>query len=141
MECEVCKDGIRLEHVSEFKYFICVLDKSGTDEAECIRKAMSGRRVADVIRSLVNARSVQLECGRLLHESLLVPVLMYGNKTIIWREKERSRIRAIQMDNLRGLLDIRRMDEVSNARTRQLCRVTNGVDEKIDEGLCRSVCW
>ena len=24
--------GIRLEHVSEFKYFGCVLDESGTDE-------------------------------------------------------------------------------------------------------------
>ena len=35
-----------------------------------------------------------------LHESLLVPPLMYGSETMIW--KERSRIRAVQMDNLRG---------------------------------------
>ena len=33
LECEVCVDWIRLEHVSEFKYLGCVLDKSGTDEA------------------------------------------------------------------------------------------------------------
>ena len=25
--CEVCVDGIRLEHVSEFKYLGCVLDE------------------------------------------------------------------------------------------------------------------
>ena len=55
----------------------------------------------------VNARSLQLESARFLHESLLVPVLMYGSETVIWREKERSRISAIQMDNLRGLLGIR----------------------------------
>ena len=48
------------------------------------------------IRSLVNGRSPQLECARVLHEALLVPVPMYGS--------ERSRIRAVQMDNLRGLL-------------------------------------
>ena len=35
LECEVYVDGIRLEHISEFKYFGCVLDESGTDEAEC----------------------------------------------------------------------------------------------------------
>ena len=36
-----------------------------------------------------------------LHEILLVPFLMYGSETMIWREKERSRVRAVQMDNLR----------------------------------------
>ena len=62
------------------------------------------------------------------------------------------------MDNLRGLLGIRRMDKVLNARIRQLCGVTKSIEEKIDEGvlqwfghvermenakkegLCRSVC-
>ena len=33
LECEVCVDGMRLEHVSEFKYLGYALDKSGTDEA------------------------------------------------------------------------------------------------------------
>ena len=80
------------------------MDKSGTDEGECSRKVVSGRRVAGVIRSLVNARSLQLQCARVLHESLLIPVLTWGSETKIWREKERSRIRAVQIENLRGLL-------------------------------------
>ena len=29
---------------------------------------------------------------------------------LLWKENERSRIRAVQMDNLRDLLGIRRMD-------------------------------
>ena len=78
------------------------MDESDTDEVECSRKVVSGRRVAGAIRSLVNAWSLQLECARVLHESLLVSILMYGSETKIWREKERSRIRAVQMDNLRS---------------------------------------
>ena len=62
LECEVQVDGVRLEYVSEFKYLGCVLDKSGTDEAECSRKVAIGRRVAGVIRSLANPRNLQLEC-------------------------------------------------------------------------------
>ena len=31
LECEVYVDGIHLEHVLEFKYLGCVLDKSGKD--------------------------------------------------------------------------------------------------------------
>ena len=41
------------------------------------------------------------------------------------------------MDNLRGLLDIRKIDKVSNARIRELCGVTKGVDEGMDKGVLR----
>ena len=109
--------------------------EEGSDEAECSRKVASGRRVTGAIRSQVNARILQLECAMVLDELLLVLVLTYGNETMIWRKEERSWIRAVQMDNLRGLLGIRRMDKVLNAQIRQLCGVMKGVDEKIDEGV------
>ena len=129
-------DGVRLEHVSEIKILGCVLDDSGTDEAVCHRKVVSGWRVAGLIRSLVNVRSLQLECARVLHDLLLVAVLIYSSDIMIWK-KERSRIMAVQMDNLRGLLGIRRIDKVSNACIKELCGLTKGVDERIDEGVLR----
>ena len=46
-------NGVRLEHVSEFKYLRC-FDESGTDEAEYSRK------VAGDNRPLVNAMDLQL---------------------------------------------------------------------------------
>ena len=51
LEWEVHVDGIRLKHVSELKYLGCVLDKAGTDWAECSRKVASGRGVTGAIRS------------------------------------------------------------------------------------------
>ena len=65
---------------------------------------------------------------------LLVPVLMYGSETVIWKEKGKSRIRAVQMDNFRGLLVIMGMDKLPNTQIRELCGVTKWVDERIDEG-------
>ena len=61
----------------------CVLDKSGTDEAECSRKVVSRRGFAVAIRSLVNARDLQLECASVF-------VLIYGSETMLWKEKEGS---------------------------------------------------
>ena len=87
LECEVHADGIRLEHVFEFQYLGLVLNESGTDGAECSRKVARGRRVAGAIRPLDNARYLQLECARVLHETLLVLVLMYGSETVLWKEK------------------------------------------------------
>ena len=84
----------------------------------------SGRRVASVIKSMVSAVGLQLECVRVLHESLLVSVFIYGSEKMIRKEKDRPRIRAVQIDNLRGLLSIRVMDIVPNAWIRELCKVT-----------------
>ena len=80
MECEVCVNGTRLEHVSEFKYLGCVLEESSRDEEGCRRNLANGRRAAGVIRSLVNARGLRLQCTRVVRESLLVPVVMCGSK-------------------------------------------------------------
>ena len=82
------------------------MDEGDIDRAKCSREMANGRRVAGDIRSLVNARGLQLECARVLHESLLVPVLMYGYETMLWKEE----------DNFRGLLGIRRMDRLPNVR-------------------------
>ena len=62
IECEVYVDRIWLEHVSEFKYLGCVLHESDTNGAGCNKKVARGRCVAGAIRSLVNARDLQLDC-------------------------------------------------------------------------------
>ena len=43
----------------------------------------------------------------------------------------RSRIRAVQMDNLRALLGVGRMDVVLNARIRELYGVAKVVNESV----------
>ena len=83
LDCEVYVARICLEHGSGFKYLGCVLDESRTDGAEYSRKRVSGSRVADAIMSLVKTRDLQLECARVLHETLLVPILMYGRETML----------------------------------------------------------
>ena len=56
--------------------------------------------------------------GRVLPEVYLLNVLIYSSETIICKEKEKSRIRAIQMGNLKSLLNIRRMGKVPNVWVR-----------------------
>ena len=49
-----------------------------------MRKIVIGKVVSrrKVLSRLVNAGGLQLECARVLHESLLIPVI-YGNETMI----------------------------------------------------------
>ena len=47
-------------------------------------------------------------------------------ETMIWKEEEGYRVRAIQMDKIRSLLNKRRMNGVPNAQIRELCRMAKG---------------
>ena len=79
---------------------------------------------------------LQLECAIFLHETLLVSVLMFGSEAMIWK-KDKFRVRAVLMNNLRGLLGIWRTDKVPNERIYELCGVSKGVDKRINEGFCQ----
>ena len=39
------------------------------------------------VTSLVNATDLQLEYARVLHETLLVHVFIYGSETMLWKDK------------------------------------------------------
>ena len=64
---------------------------------------------------MVNTRGLLFEWGRVVREAVLVPILLYGSETMEYMDKERSRIRAVQIDNYRGLLGIMRIYRVPNA--------------------------
>ena len=36
---------------------------------------------------MVNVMTLQLECAKELHETLLIPVLSYSIEAMVWREK------------------------------------------------------
>ena len=44
-----------------------------------------------------------------------MPILVYGNKTVVWSEKERSKIMDAQIDNIKHFVAIRRtIDRIMN---------------------------
>ena len=58
------------------------------------------------------AKCLLLKSERMLHEGPFVPVLMYRNVTVVWRERERSRNESVKMNYLRGLLGTGRIDGI-----------------------------
>ena len=45
---------------------------------------------------------------------------------LVWREKEGSRIKGVQMYNLRSLVSIRRIDRMPNAQVKGSCGAKRG---------------
>src|SRR5678815_5206999 len=56
---------------------------------------------------------------------------MVGNK------RYRSKVQCVQMDNLSGVLGVRRIDKMRNECIRELCGVKEGVNEIINESTLK----
>ena len=67
----------------KFKYLTSGLDESDREIEECRSEVVSKRKTGGGIRFLVHVRGLQFECARMLHETLLVPVLLNGIETVI----------------------------------------------------------
>ena len=72
-----------------------------------------------------------------LHNGLLVCILMYGNETVVWGEKERFSIWGVQEENLRSSFGIRRTRRILSSWVGELCGGKNGVDERVSENVIR----
>ena len=75
--------------------------------------------IGDKVSSLVNVRDLGTECENILYERLLFSTLMYACEIMVKKEEKRSRIRAVQKDDLRGLLGIRKIDRKVMHRLRK----------------------
>ena len=65
-----------------------------------------------------------------------MPFLTYGSETIIWRGKERFRIKLYRWTTSENCW-VSEEWIVPNVRIRELCGVTKSVDEKIGEDVLR----
>ena len=70
-----------LGNASKFKYLRFVVAESGTSRTECWGNWVSGKKIAGVMRPLVNGRGFRLEYAWVLNEALLVTVLIYRSET------------------------------------------------------------
>ena len=133
--CEVFIGNERLEVVEVFKYLGSVFEKRGGCENDVNQRVIQGKKVGGIVRNLVKRNGLSVECARTIHEVVLVPTLLYGSETVYLKERDISRIRAVEMDCLRSIVGVRRMDRVRNADVRKVCGVSKGVEKKREGGL------
>ena len=58
------------------------------------------------ITSLVNDTRSGTECAKELHEGLLVAILTCESETLVWKEKEKSMIKAAQVVKFRVMTGV-----------------------------------
>ena len=60
---------------------------------------MKGEKCCLCSQIVRNVRNLRLECAKMVRKGLLVHVLIYLGEAVVWREKERFRVKTFQVDN------------------------------------------
>ena len=134
---EVTIDGTVLEVVDKFTYLGALLDKRGLGEAEVSSRVKKGRKVVGCVGELKRKYKMRGDALRSIHEGVLVPTLTYGCETLVWNAEARSKVRAVEMSNLRNICGVRRIDKIRNQEVLRRCGVKKGILAKMEESTLR----
>ena len=96
------------------KYLGSIVSKDGTMDGEIKERTLQGRKAIGELGSVVRGRSMSMGVKRDLRNSIVLPTLTYGRDLWKWNAAEQSKIRAVEMNYLRTVMGITRMDRVSN---------------------------
>ena len=112
-------DG-HVEVVDAFVYLGCLIDSSGGSRGEVLRRIGLARSCMNMLERRIWKSSISLETKLCLFQTYIVPVLMYGCKTLATTNYLLSRLDAFDTWALRKILRIpyTRMHE-SNAEVRR----------------------
>lgn len=101
-----------------------VANESRKDEIKS--KVVHSCKAVGSTMEIVNTTGLSLNFARFLPEDMLVQTLVCVVVILVWKEKEKLRIRSVQMNNLKEMIEV-----IRNERIRDICSVGKGVNELV----------
>merc|ERR1712002_179932 len=68
---------------------------------------------------------------------IIEPNLLYGCETWVLKVQDKKRMEAVEMNFLRNICGLRRINRVLNVEIRGMCGKNVGVSERMDQGVLR----
>ena len=95
------------------------------------------KKVAGGLQKLWKKRCVSREAKVGMYEGIVESSLLYGSEVWGLNVHERKRIEAVEMNCLRNICGLRRIDRVRNEEIRRRCRKKASVGERMDQSVLR----
>ena len=72
-----------------------------------------------------------------MDERIIEPSLLYGCETWVLNVRGRKRMEAVEMNCLRNICGLRRIDRIPNVEIRRMCGKNVSVSQRMDQGVLR----
>ena len=109
--------GEPLEEVDCFKYLGPQVAADGGFESDVVHRMNKGCRAWGALKSVLSNR-LGIKANKCLYEGVIVPTALYGAEAWRMRSAERRKV-VLEMNCLRSLVGLSRMDRVRNKEVRR----------------------
>ncbi|WP_289480288.1 hypothetical protein, partial [Klebsiella pneumoniae] len=136
-ELNVSMGGRRMEEVRQYRYLGVDVSNDGRLHEEVSHRIGVALRNAGALKSLWRRRNVSMEAKVGMIEGIVEPSLMYGNEVGVLNKSEHKKVEAVEMDCLRSICGVRRIDRIRNEEVCRRCGKDASVGMKMDQSLLR----
>ena len=136
-EVNVSLNGRRMEEVETYRYLgVDISNDSGMGE-EVNHRIGEARKAWGALKDVWKKRHISREAKVGMYEGIIEPSLMYGCEAWVLNVRDRKRMEAVEMNCLRNICGIRRIDRVPNVEIRRMCNRSGSVSQRMDQGVLR----
>ena len=136
-EVNVSLYGRRMEEVETYRYLgVDILNDSGMGE-KVNHRIGEARKAWGALKDVWKKRHISREAKVGMYEGIIELSLLYGCETWVLNVRDRERMEAVEMNCLRNICGLRRIDRVPNVEIRRMCGKNVSVSQRMDQGVLR----
>ena len=130
-------NGRRMEEVETYRYLgVDISNDSGMGE-EVNHRIGEARKAWGALKDVWKKRHISREAKVGMYEGIIEPSLLYGCEIWVLNVRDRKRMEAVEMNCLRNVCGLRRIDRVPNVEIRRMCGKNVSVSQRMDQGVLR----
>ena len=95
------------------------------------------RKAWGALKDVWKKRYISREAKLGMYEGIIEPSLLYRCETRVLNMRDRKRMEAVEMNCLRNICGLRRIDRVPNVEIRRMCGKNVSVNQRMDQGVLR----
>merc|ERR1712002_866144 len=136
-EVNVSVNGRRREDIGIYRYLAVDISNDSEMGEEVNHRIGEARRAWGALKDVWVKRYISREAKVGMYEGIIEPSLLYGCETRVLNVQDRRRMEAVEMNCLRNICRLRRIDRVPNVEIKRMCGKNVSVSERMDQGILR----
>ena len=106
-------------------------------ERDVVHRMNEGYRAWGALKSVLSDRELGIKAKKCLCEGVIVPTALYGAEAWGMRSAERRKVNVLEMNCLRSLVGVSRMDRVRNEEVSRRAGIERELASRADQRVLR----
>ena len=136
-DVNVDMNGERLEAVESYKYLGVNVTCDGKLKEEINHRISEARKAAGALQGIWKKRRLSIDAKVGMYDAIVEPSLLYGSEVWVLNAQEGKRVQAVEMNCMRNICGVRRIERVRNEEIRRRCGKNVSTSEKVEQNVLR----